>query len=218
MNLNRKKLLHVVGFAVVLLLMFGASMLFPRDQVEAWVSNAGAWGPVVYILLMLLSYVIAPLSGTPILFVGFYLFGSNAIFFAAVSEVVSIMVNFYIARRWGRGVVAKLVGAKGMERIDRLTHRYGLGMLWIARVFLGVFHEFVSYAAGFTNIKFSHYVFVSLIGIIPGTAIWYFFSSQTESPIVFTMITFGLAAIFSLVAVFIQRWSSTDESNHRTSL
>ncbi len=198
-NRSGKHWLHLAGLIAVLVAMFAASSLLPRDRVQDWVLSAGAWGPLVYVFLMLITYVIAPASGTPVLFVGFYMFGSAAILYAAIAEMVSIVTNFWIARKWGRGVVERFVGHRGMEKIDRIDRDYGLGMLWVARVFLGSVHEFVSYAAGFTTIRFRRYFIVSLFGMIPGTMIWYYFSSLTQSPVVFTLITFALVLVFSIV-------------------
>lgn len=189
-------------------IIYLASRNIPEESVHLFLDQAGFFAPLLFILLTFLTYILAPLSSTPLLFTGFYAFGNNVIFLMTAATILSSITNFWIARHFGRSLIIKFVGQENMEKIDKLTQNYGLLTLFILRVLQGGIHDFVSYAAGLTAMRFFPYFTVSLLGLIPGTIFWYFLALQVETPAVFTVLTLSLAAAFSLVfalVVFITR-------------
>ncbi len=126
------------------------------------------------------------------MFAGFYAFRQQAIIYVSMATFLSFIINFYIARKWGRGLVQKFVGQKGMENVDQFSQHYGLVSLFFARMFLGGIADFISYGAGLTKISFYPYLTVSTIGAIPGTILWYKISSLTNNPTLIILFSFYL--------------------------
>lgn len=188
---------------IVTILLFGIIYLIgksiPEESIRQLINKAGPMGPVVFILFMLLTYIFAPLSGTPVLFVGFYAFGKNVIFFASIAAFIASITNFWIARIWGRSIIEKLIGKDEIHKVDKFTQNYGLLALFISRIFLKGYHDIISYAAGLTSIKFSRYLIISTIGMIPGVSVWYFLASLVDDPVSFTIITIVEIFIFALL-------------------
>lgn len=196
---KHKKLIPLI----ITIILFGVIYLIGKsiseENIRQIINNAGPMGPVVFILLMLLTYILAPLSGTPVLFIGFYAFGQNVIFYASVAAFFASITNFWISRIWGRSIVKKLIGKEEVHKVDKFTQNYGLLALFISRIFLKGFHDIISYAAGLTSIKFSRYLLVSTIGMIPGVSIWYILASFIDDPVSFTIVTIFEIFIFSLL-------------------
>lgn len=177
------------------------SIKISQDEIRSFLSGFGIMSPVVYILLVLLTHIFAPFSGTPFTFVGFLLFGQWAIIYITIARIISSFTNFLIAQKWGRPLVSRFIGEGSFNKIDKLAQNYGLGLLFILRVFEGGSEDYISYAAGLTKIKFIPYIIISLVGMIPGTILWYFLSKYASTPLEFTALTLGMGFVFSVIFI-----------------
>lgn len=173
----------------------------PEENIRTLVINAGPLAPLVFMALNLLTYVIAPLSGTPFLFIGFYAFGPMVVFYSFLATFLAAIINFFIARKWGRPLVEKFIGKESMNQVDKLTKNYGLWMVFLLRIFQGGVGDYISYAAGLTSLKFHSYFIVSTLGYIPSAILWYFLSQKVQSPTQFTILTTTMAVTFSVIFI-----------------
>ena len=189
--------LFLIVFSLVLIYFLTAAV--PKEALQETLEGLGILGPLVLGLILLVTYIFAPLNGTPFLLVGFYLYGSNIVFFSSIAAWVSSIINFWISRRWGRPLVEKMVGIKDINRIDKLTINYGFLAIFFLRVLTGALQDFVSYAAGLTPMKFSRYLLASTLGMIPGTFLWYRLTLKANNPLQFVLLTFALIFIFSAI-------------------
>lgn len=150
-----------------------------KDVVQEYIRNAGIWGPIIFISVLLTTFIIAPLTGFPIVVVGIGAFGVlEAIILTYCVSMLGAAVNFQIARRFGRRAVSRFVGKKGMDKIDTLALRFGLEMLIVSRLFQGFLFEWISYAAGFTSVRFRVFMTATLIASTPYFFIVYFYASK----------------------------------------
>ena len=197
--------LFLIVFSLVLIYFLTAAV--PKEALQETLEGLGILGPLVLGLILLVTYIFAPLNGTPFLLVGFYLYGSNIVFFSSIAAWVSSIINFWISRRWGRPLVEKMVGIKDINRIDKLTINYGFLAIFFLRVLTGALQDFVSYAAGLTPMKFSRYLLASTLGMIPGTFLWYRLTLKANSPLQFVLLTFVLISIFAAIFFLSQKIS-----------
>ena len=174
----RKVLVWLILFAFVLCGVFLLSTLVTPARVESITGAAGQFGPLLLGLLLLSTQVFAPLSGTPVMLVSIKLYGypqSMAVLY--VSCLVSSALNFWIARRFGRNLLAKLVGEKTLATIDQLSELNERTLLVSFRVFGYSFFDLVSYAVGLTRISFGKYfAYTALLTLIPFTVQYFLFS------------------------------------------
>ena len=144
------------------------------------VQSFGVFGPLVFCLLYLSTLVFAPLPGTPFLVSGIGLFGVvDGVLLIYSVDILSAVVNFYIARRFGRGVMRRFVGERGLNRIDGHVSEFSVEMLILARLFEGTFFEWISYAAGLTKIKFKKYFIITILGAVPERALKFLLAATT---------------------------------------
>lgn len=198
-NLKTKKLLfYLLLITLTFLAIFLLGTRFKTEDIISFVERAGFWAPVVYITIFASTHIIAPLSGTPVLFAGFALFGKTVSIYTYLATILSSTVNFWIARIWGRKLVVKFVGRKNMEKVDGFTNDYGIKSLILLRVLQGHLVDFISYAYGLTNIKFLPYFLISVLGHLPSFILWQIIYSRIEN---ITDFAFWFAA--TLVPLFL---------------
>ncbi|EKD85803.1 MAG: hypothetical protein ACD_37C00604G0001 [uncultured bacterium] len=198
-KLKNSKYLSILITVIVFLIIYLLGRTIPQETIKRLIEDAGPLGPFVFILLSLLTYVVAPLSSVPLLFVGFYAFGKTVVIYSVFAAFISSIINFLIARKWGRSIVKKFLGEREMEKIDKLAQNYGLPALFLLRLFQGGIHDFISYAAGLTQIKFSSYILVTILGMIPGAIVWYFVSGRVNDPTSFLALNFALILISTIL-------------------
>ncbi len=138
-----------------------------------WVESAGAWGPVVFILLYV-GATVAALPGSVLTVAAGALFGTvTGVVAASVASTLGASVAFLIARRFARGAVDRWLGASDrFRRLDALTQEQGPLIVAITRLVPIFPFNFLNYAFGLTGVKFRTYVFWSWLCMLPATVIY----------------------------------------------
>jgi len=100
----------------------------------------------------------------------------KTVLYLYVASMISAVANFYISKRFGRKLVLKFVGARGISQVDKFTEIFGTKLLIISRIIGFSVFELISYAAGLTKISFKKYFIITLIfTLIPSIAFGYLF-------------------------------------------
>lgn len=176
------------------------NLLGGAEHFRSLIEGAGPLAPLVYIGLKAATYVIAPLSGTPIKLAGGALFGFwEGFAYVLAGDMLGACLNFWIARLFRLKGIVKLAGKKALKQIDETTaHVGGWRALLAARLFLSSLYDFISYAAGLSNLPFRQFFWVSLLAGIPSTlvAVWLGDSLINNQPLIF-----GLIAVSALLLV-----------------
>ncbi|HEX2906910.1 MAG TPA: VTT domain-containing protein [Phototrophicaceae bacterium] len=166
----RTILLAGLAFIAITVILTIAIEAIGKERIQAFVQQAGAFAPLVYIALRMASYIVAPLSTGPVQFAAGVLFGLwPGVIYSIIGEALGGSANFWIARKLGRPVVRRLAGDSGMARIEKFYQQAGQAWTLVyARLFLFAIYDFLSYAAGFTPIKYRQYLLITVgVGIVP---------------------------------------------------
>ncbi len=167
----RAALLGIAAFVAATLAILLAVESFGVERIQNAVMQAGPLAPLAYIALKAATFVFAPLSAGPIQLSSGVLFGLwPGTLYSLLGEVIGGTISFTIARRLGRPVAQRFVGAAGMGRVDRFYSQLGgWPTLLYARLFLFAVYDFISYAAGFgRTITTGQYVLISAVGgVVP---------------------------------------------------
>lgn len=154
------------GVAVSAVAVLAAIQLIGGDRLHELVQAAGPLGPLAYIVLKASSVVVTPISGTPLRFAAGALFGFwEGVALSVAGSVLGGSINFWIARRFGRRIVARLLGAGGMAHIDPFLNRLAdWRALIVARLVLAPLWDVLCYGAGLTRLRFRTFVAVAAVG------------------------------------------------------
>jgi len=206
MKIHKKSYLPLFFIVTVFVILIWIGQKVPEETIRSVIESAGPWGVILLIFFLWITNVAAPLSGSPFLFAGFYVYGQMSVVYAFIAAVIASVTNFWIARIWGRKVVKKLASEEGLEKIDKLATNYGLQTLFVFRLFLKEFHDVISYAFGLTELKFIHYFVVSTLGMIPATIIWYLISLKIHDAVIFTAASWVIAYISLTIYIVWMKW------------
>lgn len=198
-NLNRKLKLGILAVILISAIFYLLGKQMPQEDIRNFLIMMGPFGPIAAIFMLLITYVIAPINILPFLVAGYYLFGSNIIILDTVAVIFAFIINFWIARKWGRTAIVKFIGRGALIKIDKLEKEYGIFVLVALRFFQGGLSDFVSYAYGLTPMKFSTYFIVSVLSAVPSQILWYILSKKTNSIESF----FAALAVFSTAGIII---------------
>ncbi|NQU78038.1 TVP38/TMEM64 family protein [Candidatus Falkowbacteria bacterium] len=204
---DKKSFKVLVIILLVIVGSFALNLFLPKltsDEAREFVRGLGFWGPLVVILYIIISHIIAPVSGAPMMVLGIALFGIYEVtIYSYLAGIISAVIAFYISRRFGRIWVLKLVGQKTMEEIDDFVEYAGTEMLILSRLFGFSVFDVISYAAGLTKVSFRKYFIITLVFSIPARVVFAFVFRNvdfgTMTGIIIWVGTLGFfAVLFSL--------------------
>lgn len=206
----RDLLIGGVGFILFMTVMVFAINAIGVENLQIFIEDAGPWAPLVYISLKAITYIFAPLTSGPIQIIAGTLFGNIwlGVLYTLIGEVIGGSVSFWIARKFGRSFIRRLVGDSAMNQIDDFYEKRmgGWVSLVAARIILFSVWDFLSYAAGLgENIRFRTYFLISVfIGAIP-TLFFVWIGTQAFQDPRSLFLIYGLVAVMILIPVFARK-------------
>ncbi len=179
------------------------SILNNPEQTRNLIIGAGAWGPVVYILLQVAQAFIAPIPGQVIGFVGGYLFGTSwGLVYTLIGAGIGFTLIFVLTRKLGRPFVELFIKKELLEKFDHLTEDKGVLVFFLIFLLPAFPDDMICFIAGLTRIKISTLVLISIAGRLPGYAIL----SYTGSRLVYENMHPVVVIVSALIMLLIIVW------------
>jgi len=166
-NIKIKDILLFVFFIVFFFLISLLSLRYGAWAQEL-IDSRNFLNVAVYILFLIVADVVAPISSLPILPIAVSVWGSFwAAIITLVGWIIAAIISFWLARRFGRPLVAKVINLEKAEKLAAFIPEKNLfWVIVILRIFFPV--EIFNYALGlFTKVNFWSYFWGTLVGIIP---------------------------------------------------
>ena len=148
--------------AVVYLQRYGIAPL------QSAVNDMGIWAPLGLFLLRGVSIILPALPSSVYSLLAGSLLGFKLGYLTIIlSDLVFCSTAFFIARRWGREPVSRLVGASAMKRIDGFSKNQleGNFFLMTGLLMTGLF-DFLSYAIGISRTHWRLFAPALLISVL----------------------------------------------------
>ena len=184
------------------------SAFIDPERAKKMIIGAGAWGPVVFILMQVLQVLIAPLPGQITGLIGGYLFGPFlGVLYTMIGATIGFTIIFVLTRRFGRPFAERFVNKKYLDKFDYLTKEKGVLVFFLIFLLPAFPDDLISFIAGLTTIKISTLVFISVLGRLPGYVVLslsgHGLTYDNLKPVFVTVILF---AIIFLVAWRNRNW------------
>jgi uncharacterized membrane protein YdjX (TVP38/TMEM64 family) len=138
-------------------------------DVRGTVARAGAWSPVVFVLLSA-AVTVAPVPRTVFTVAAGVLFGAAVGVLLAVSAtLLAALVAFGLVRTVGGPFVERHADRAALTWVRRRLDRSGLLAVASLRLIPVLPFSVVNYAAGLSGVRTLPYLLGTLAGILPGT-------------------------------------------------
>lgn len=209
----RRLLAALAGLAIVALatLLFTVwrgptlALFTQRDRLLSLIARLGPLGPLGIILLQAAQVVAAPIPGHALGVVSGYLYGVwLGTCYSMVGLAVGTCTATWLVRRWGRPLVERLLDREALARVDRISGRLGLPLLFL--VFLVPFlpDDAILLVAGLASLPLTGILIAALLGRLPGVLVsaWVGASAGAFSPVQWAAAVVAALAI----AIPLYRW------------
>lgn len=205
----------VVAFLLLIVGVYVISTFTKNLQVKEFTQSLGIWGYLFLLLGIAIGGIIVPLSALPFLFASLALYGFwvTFILYYLGNTIIAPVIDFWIARKFGRPAVIKLAGKKAIKEIDKLAEVVGERALAALRLFGGILFDSVSYAIGLTNISFKKYFMLTSTLPIPGMLLTLYFVERgmTSSPLFLGIIVIWGYSAGALTLYFVYKKSKDNK-------
>lgn len=139
-----------------------------RDSVIKFINSFGIFSYLIFIILVILEVVLAPIPPLILYVAGGTFFGAFlGGILTLVGNLIGAAIAFYIARRFGREFVEDKIHPKVRKRFDSFSEKYGGFSLFLLRINPLTTSDIFSYLAGLTKMKFSTFIFGTGLGLAP---------------------------------------------------
>lgn len=143
------------------------------EGLRQFILSYGFWAPVASIALMAIQSLVPFVPGLFITITNAWIFGWQAgAFYSWVGGLLGAILDFGVARWYGRGVVERLVNDKCLNRIDEFLKKNGLLAVFITRLTPVIPFKVVSYGAGLTSMSLWRFIIATGVGQAPAIILY----------------------------------------------
>jgi uncharacterized membrane protein YdjX (TVP38/TMEM64 family) len=181
------------------------------NEVSNYIRGFGILAPLIYIALLVVEIVVAPISGVVFAVIGGALFGTflgGTLLIAG--NFIGSLICFWIARRFARKPIEIIITKEKMERFDEYSKKYGAFALFFLKVNPFTGSDIWNYAAGITKISLKSFAIAIFFASIPMAYVQAFFGHKlvTLNPIFYTwmMLASLLYLMLFIVAIYYIVW------------
>lgn len=173
--LLRGRVIIAIGIVIALCIagyvvahqVFDLSWTIDAQPFKQWVEDRGAAGPILFILVMALSVLFAPIPNVPIFIAAGLAWGPwLGTAYSLAGLVLGSAMAFYAARFLGQRHLGRLIGSKMAARLNTLADTMGGRVIFWARMLPAINFDWISFVAGMTSIRFTVFIVYSTLGMI----------------------------------------------------
>ena len=165
-----------IVLVVILLLWVGERELSPliefledREQVEVFLTGWGIWGPLLYVLILMIQVFTAIIPGQVLMIAAGYLYGFwGGVALNLVAILVASQIAFTFARRAGKPAIERFVPENIWERWGAIAQRGDFFFFVISFWFPIIPSSATNYIAGLSHISGWLFFLASVLGRLPG--------------------------------------------------
>jgi uncharacterized membrane protein YdjX (TVP38/TMEM64 family) len=144
----------------------------------AWIRGLGPWAPITFIVIYIVSCVLA-IPASILTLGGGFLFGFGwgmacVMTGATLGAVASFLVGRYLARDW---VSRKIQSNPKFKAIDDAIAREGWRIVLLARLAPIFPYAVLNYGFAITRVSLPHYTLATAIGIVPAMLAFVYFGT-----------------------------------------
>jgi len=174
-----------------------------QEKLISFLSSFKEVSFLIYILLIIVGIIIAPIHPFIFYVTGGILFGPYVSWvLTMIGVTIGSSIAFKLSKKYGRGFVEKHVPKKNINRFDKVSEKYGSISIFLLRLNPLTSSDIWSYIAGLTKIKFWKFLMWTLLGLAPAIFVQTYFGKAIGENTVLFKIFVGIAISY-LAVLFI---------------
>lgn len=166
-------LILVVALGWMLYSYFTQGAIFALVNSDAtalveFVQRFGGWAALMFVLIVTLEVVVAPVPGLVLYIAGGILFGPFwGGTLALVGNTIGAGICYKIAETVGRTWAEKQIDEAKRARFQKFSEKYGGFAIFLLRINPLTSSDIFSYLAGLTRTRFAHFMLGTTLGLLP---------------------------------------------------
>jgi uncharacterized membrane protein YdjX (TVP38/TMEM64 family) len=138
-----------------------------EELVKDWVSQFGAWGPVVIICAMVMQMFLFIIPNILLIMICILSYGPIwGSLLAWFGVLLASTVGYFIGNKLSPVTVRRLVSAKTQNKLKEFISTYGMKAIIVLRI-SSFSNDGLSLVAGLLNMEYKRFIVATLIGITP---------------------------------------------------
>jgi len=145
-------------------------LMTDREKIEAFITGAGPWAPLIFMAIQIAQVILAPIPGEATGFIGGYLFGAaQGFIYSSISLAIGSLINFFIGRFLGKRFIRRVIPAAKRQRMDQMVTHNGALVILLLFVFPGFPKDYLCLFLGITAMPLKLFILMTTFGRMPGT-------------------------------------------------
>jgi len=174
-------------------------------EVRRQINSLGVWGPLLIVALALIHTVVFYPAEIVDAAAGFAYGFLPALLLVTVAWMLSALVCYAVGTSVARPLLDRWLGVRRFERVEAMIERGGVTLLIAVRLIPIVPFSLVCYAAGAARVPLWRFVWTTVVGYMPITALAVYFGTRLEGLSLADPLVFGSAAAL-LVLLLAGNW------------
>jgi len=172
-----KHKVFIAVFSLILLLVIvdyyttGISQTLLGNDTDAFIETLQTFGStswILFLLIVVLEVIVAPIPSIIIYAVGGIMYGS---FFGSILLIIGNMIGasicYLLARYFLKDAIEQRISDQVLRNFDIYLHKYGPFALFFLRLNPFTSSDLFSYLAGITRMKYIPFIVSTTLGLIP---------------------------------------------------
>ena len=177
-------------------------------QFQVWVEEKGIWGVIAFIGMVMFQVFAAIIPGGPFQIGAGYAFGiwKGSLICDFATTLASVTI-FLLVRRFGVKFIELFISREQLDSVKFLKNNERVeGVLFLLFLIPGTPKDLLSYFAGLTHIKLSHWIFICGVGRFPAIFLSCISGSAlSTAQYELAVVVMAVIIVFSLVGTLIYR-------------
>jgi len=178
------------------------------QEFRDWINSFGIWGRLIFIGIIFLQVIVAVIPGEPFEIAAGYSFGSiEGTLLCIAGMTISGILIFILVRKYGVKFVELFFSTEKINSLKFLNDSKKLNLLFFILMLIpGTPKDLLCYFAGLTNMKLSHFIFISAVARIPSVVTSSIGGSMLgQQKYITAIIAFAVTISISLIGLLIYK-------------
>ncbi len=217
----QKRTLKMVSIALTAVALLGAGVIVwlvgvpmlrfleEPERFRLWMNAQGSWSTVIYVGMVMFQVVLAVVPGEPVEIGGGYAFGFwMGTLLCVIGTVLGSMLVFFLVRVFGVKVVELFFPLEKINSLRFLANDKRRDTLaFLIFLFPGTPKDMMTYFVGLTPMKWSTFLFMSMVARLPSIVTSTAGGSALGSQEYITAVAvFGVTALISVGGWLLYKW------------